>query len=73
VLNFAGVESRFSPSSAAAAKSLQDIVNGEADTKDVGRVVSMAGAALGGRGAMLSVGWNVLNQIMGLYENAADQ
>jgi hypothetical protein len=72
-LNFAGVESRFSPSSAAAAKSLQDIVNGEADTKDVGRVVSMAGAALGGRGAMLSVGWNVLNQIMGLYENAADQ
>ena len=29
----------------------------------------MAGAALGGRGAMLGVGWNVLNQIMGLYEN----
>ena len=41
--------------------------------KDISTIMNTVGLALGGRGASIGVGWNVLNQIMGLYESATDQ
>lgn len=71
--NGVGVESRISASPVTMLPSaIKDIAEGDADVKDVSRSMSILGTVLGGRGAVLGVGWNVLNQLFGFYENAAD-
>jgi hypothetical protein len=71
--NGVGVESRTSVSPVTMlAAAIKDIAEGDADVKDVSRSMSILGTVLGGRGAVLGVGWNILNQLFGLYENAAD-
>lgn len=68
--NGVGVESRISASPVTMlASAIKDIAEGDADVKDVSRSMSILGTVLGGRGAALGVGWNVLNQLFGLYEN----
>lgn len=71
--NGVGVESRISASPVTMLPAaIKDIAEGDADVKDVSRSMSIIGTVLGGRGAALGVGWNILNQLFGLYENAAD-
>jgi len=70
--NGVGVESRISASPVTMlASAIKDIAEGDADVKDVSRSMSILGTVLGGRGAVLGVGWNVLNQLFGFYENVA--
>ena len=70
--NGVGVESRISASPVTMLPSaIKDIAEGDADVKDVSRSMSILGTVLGGRGAVLGVGWNVLNQLFGFYENVA--
>ena len=69
-----GAEPRTAVNPAASTvKSLSDLFDGKADSKDISTIMNTVGLALGGRGASIGVGWNVLNQIMGLYESATDQ